>query len=71
MSSENGSGKQLIPAVLDGDMILVLVGGHKIGFRVRDRLLVCPSCGNLSRPPSDRCYGCDDSLLTDPFRLRI
>ena len=55
-------------ADLAGEMLVVIVGGHKIGFRVHDRLLICPDCGNTSRPPSTVCYGCDSRPLIDPLR---
>jgi len=39
----------VVPAVLAGEMLIVMVGGHKIGFHVHDRLLICPACGNTSQ----------------------
>ncbi len=64
----NGLGDRMIPAVLTSDLVVLLVEGCKTAFRVSDRLLVCPSCGNLSRPPSNVCYGCEENqALPDPL----
>lgn len=61
-------GKEMIPSVVDGEMVFLVIGGHKVGFRVRDRLLVCPVCGNLSKPPSSVCHGCENNRpLVDPL----
>lgn len=61
-------GQELIPSVMAGETIFLLISGHRVAFRARDRLLVCPVCGNLSQPPSRFCYGCETGHpLVDPI----
>ena len=55
---------------LDHDMLFVRIGEHKIGFWVRDRRLICPSCGTPSEAPFDTCYGCGCPLV-DPLAEAI
>ena len=35
-------GERMVSAAIVDDVLLVFVGGQKLGFRLRDRRLVCP-----------------------------
>jgi hypothetical protein len=61
-------GAQIMSSVLVGEIVVVFVDGHRTAFRVDDRLLMCPTCGNYSQPPSNCCYGCESGQpLSDPL----
>lgn len=61
-------GERMVSAAIVDDVVLVFIGGQKLGFRLRDRRLVCPVCGSLSEPRATFCYGCDSASLKDPLR---
>jgi hypothetical protein len=67
--SKRPNGDEIFSAVLNGELMIVLARGHKIVFRVRDRRLICSVCGNLSQPPAEICYGCEQGAkLVDPLK---
>ncbi len=61
-------GERMVSAAIVDDVVLVFVGGQKLGFRLRDRRLVCPVCGSLSEAGATFCYACESASLKDPLR---
>jgi hypothetical protein len=61
------TGEHMVSAAIVGDIVVVLAGGQKLGFRLRDRRLVCRQCGSLSEPSARFCYGCESQSLKDPL----